>query len=144
MLARTLRQIATDATSDPGEGLSGAELLVGTDLFLHAPTTVSAIASRTGVVQSQVSKIVAAMRDEDIIASTRDPNDRRRSLLHVAPKARERFGTARGSRSPRSAIKASLQNARQPASEGDIDAVLDLMEQLAFRLGGKDLSTSRA
>lgn len=135
MLARTLRQIATDATSNPGENVSGAELLVGTDLFVHAPTTVSAIASRTGVAQSQVSKTVATMRDEGLVVSSPDPDDKRRSLLHVTPQAREWFGVDRGARTLRPEIQAFLRRAGQPAGEGDVEEILTLLEQLADRLG---------
>ncbi len=134
-LARVLRHIAAEATSDPGEGPTGAELLVATDVFTHAPTTVGEIVTRTGVAQSQVSRIVTELKQAGILAASVDPGDRRRSLLRLAPGVRETYGRSHGRRDPRPALRNHLTRTGLPATDSDLDEVIDLMERLAAFLG---------
>lgn len=134
-LAQALRQLAVSTTNDDSDAPSGAELLVGTDLFTHSPTTVSEVTRRTGVAQSQVSTIVREMREQSILMTTPDPHDRRRTLLSLEPDAARTYGSQRGSRSLRPAVTGYLENAGQPADAADVDAILDLLDALSTRLG---------
>jgi len=135
-LARTLRELALDVTRDAAEGRpSAAETLVAADLFEHSPTTVSEIVTRTGVVQSQASQIVAGLHDAGIVTRERDPLDGRRTLLVVPGPARKKFGTDRGRRDIREALRAYLADHGQPSSPDDAEQLLELLAQLSERLG---------
>lgn len=133
-LARVIRQLATEATSDADEGITGAELLVGTDVFTHSPTSVGEIAARTGVAQSQVSGIVAQMRSAGMLSSDPDLHDRRRTVLTVTPDAREAHGAQRGRRDPRAVIRAHLELRGCSVSDSDVETLVALLDKVADRL----------
>ena len=133
-LTKVLRQVASEATSDPGEGPSGAELLVGTDVFTHSPTTVSEITERTGVVQSQVSRIIADMRAMGILEAEPDPVDRRRTLLSVAAEARQAYGTERGRRDLREPLGEVATRHGHPLTTHETDEAMELLDRLAALL----------
>lgn len=138
-LVRALREVALDATSDSAEGRpNAAETLVATDIFEHSPTTVSEIVARTGVAQSQVSTIAAALHDAGITTREPDPRDRRRTLLVVPAKARKAFGTDRGRRGIQSALATYLDAHQLPSTPAELDEVNQLLEQLSARLGVND------
>jgi DNA-binding MarR family transcriptional regulator len=143
-LARVLRDLALDATADPDERRpSAAEALVAADLFEHAPTTVGEIAARTGVVQSQVSTVVAALDDAGVLARERDPRDARRSLLVIPPAARKTFGTDRGRRSIDDTIRAYLAGRRQPSGPAEVQDIVGILSQLSQRLLVEDSDLGR-
>jgi DNA-binding MarR family transcriptional regulator len=143
-LARVLRDLALDATSDPTERRpNAAEALVAADLFEHAPTTVGEIAARTGVVQSQGSTVVAALDDAGVLTRERDPRDARRSLLVIPPAARKTFGTDRGRRSIDDTIRAYLADRRQPSSPTEVQDIVGILSQLGQRLLVEDRGQSR-
>jgi DNA-binding MarR family transcriptional regulator len=135
-LARVLRELALDVTSDAAEGRpNAAETLVAADLFEHSPTTVSEIVTRTGVVQSQVSKIVADLYDAGVVTRERDPLDGRRTLLVVPGPARKAFGTDRGRRDIRAGLRAYLAEHGQPSNPDDAEQLIELFAELSRRLG---------
>jgi len=135
-LARALRELALDVTSDTAEGRpSAAETLVAADVFEHSPTTVSEIAARTGVVQSQVSKIIAELCDAGVTTRERDPLDGRKTLLVVPSAARKAFGTDRGQRDIREALRGYLAEHGQPSGPDDVDQLIALLAELGERLG---------
>lgn len=133
-LGRAVRQIAAEATSDVQDVPTGAELLVGTDIFTHTPTTVSEIAARTGVAQSQVSSVVAQMRSAGMLTSEPDPGDRRRMVLTLTPAARRTQGTQRGERDPRPVVRAHLERHGRDASDVEVEEIVALLDRLADRL----------
>ena len=137
-LARTIRQLATEASSDQLDRPSGAELLVGTDVFLHSPTSVGEIAARTGVTQSQVSSIVAQLRAAEIVTSDPDPRDRRRTLLTVTAQARREQGVRRGRRDVRTVIRTHLEHIGADTGDSDVDSLLGLLDAVADRLAVAD------
>lgn len=137
-LARAIRQLATEATSDQEDRPSGAELLVGTDVFLHSPTCVGEIATRTGVTQSQVSSIVAQMRAAEILTSDPDPRDRRRTLLTVTAQARREQGVRRGRREVRTVIRTHLEHIGANAADSEVESLLVLLDTVADRLAIAD------
>jgi DNA-binding MarR family transcriptional regulator len=135
-LAKVLRQIAVEVTSEKDEGrASAAEVLVGMDVFEHAPTSVSEVAVRTGVAQSQVSAIVAEMRTAGIVTTQKDPRDGRRTLLRVSPDAKEVYGSSRGRRDSQHAIGHYLDQAGHPASDRAVRQIAHLLDDLADSLG---------
>ena len=138
-LARVLRDLAIDATSEAVEGRpNAAEVLVAMDLFEHSPTTVGEIATRTGVVQSQVSTVAAALREAGVVTREADPCDRRRTLLVVPATARKAIGTDRGRRGVEEVVQAYLGDRAQPSRQEDVKQVLELLTQLSKRLGLDD------
>lgn len=144
-LARAIRQLAIDATSDQEDRPSGAELLVGTDVFLHNPTSVGEIAARTGVTQSQVSSIVAQMHAAGILTSDPDPRDRRRTLLTVTAQARMEQGVQRGRREVHTVIRTYLEHIGADAADSEVESILVLLDNVAGRLAITDKDThSRA
>lgn len=142
-LARALRDVALDATSDPSEGRpSAAEALVAMDVFEHAPTTVSEIVARTGVVQSQVSGIVAALHAGGVLEREPDPEDGRRTRLSVPASSRKAFGTDRGARGISESLRSHLLARGLPSGSRDIDEIVRLLDGLATRFGLSDDSRS--
>lgn len=144
-LARALREVALDATSGAAEDRpNAAEILVATDIFEHSPTTVGEIVARTGVVQSQVSTIIATLHAADVVTREADPRDRRRTLIAVPPRARKVFGTDRGRRDIRQALSAYLTEHKQPSKPDDVECVDRLLVELAGRLAIGGSRGSRA
>ncbi|MCP2340265.1 MarR family transcriptional regulator [Actinomadura rupiterrae] len=96
LLGRRLQKIAEAAIPTEGVGehptSTSTVLAVADDLRDHPGTTVTEIAKRTGLVQSQVSNCVARLREAGTVRAEPDPSDRRRTLLHPvaepSPRAR--------------------------------------------------------
>jgi MarR family 2-MHQ and catechol resistance regulon transcriptional repressor len=64
-------------------GIPTAELVVMHDLIDHAPTTITAIAQRTGYAQSRVSAAVASMVERAWVQTEADPSDGRRTVVVI-------------------------------------------------------------
>jgi MarR family 2-MHQ and catechol resistance regulon transcriptional repressor len=64
-------------------GIPLAELVVMADLIDHAPSTITAIAQRTGYAQSRVSAAVASMADRAWVQTQADPSDGRRTVVVI-------------------------------------------------------------
>ncbi|MFF7471958.1 MarR family transcriptional regulator [Streptomyces sp. NPDC008092] len=94
LLGHRLQKLAESAV--PTEGIGehptsvGTVLIVAADLRDHPRTTVTEIAGRTGLAQSQVSHCVARPRSAEAVTAEPDPRDGRRTLLSPAaePSAR--------------------------------------------------------
>ncbi|MEV4258379.1 MarR family transcriptional regulator, partial [Spirillospora sp. NPDC049652] len=88
LLGRRLQKIAEAAIPTEGVGehptSTSTVLIVAEDIREHPGTTVTEIARRAGLVQSQVSNCVARLRDTGVVRAEPDPSDRRRTLLHPA------------------------------------------------------------
>ncbi|WNI33639.1 helix-turn-helix domain-containing protein [Streptomyces sp. ITFR-6] len=104
LLGRTLMKIGEEALPElpPGADThragTRAALVVLSDLLGHPDTSVSAIAVRTGLPQSQVSGAVARLKDAGSIVTAPDPADGRRQLIRPAPRTSERVSEVRASR----------------------------------------------
>lgn len=134
-LARLLREIATLATADPGEApVPGGVLAIVEDIAHHEGTSVGEIASRTGLAQSLVSTTVGAMRDRGILETTSDPNDRRRALIRVEPRARGELFHSRAVRP----IDSAIRYVRPSAPEAEIERVIELLDELGQLLNNRD------
>lgn len=127
-LARTLREIALDATADDGETpISAGDIAIAEDIAHHDRTSVGQIASRTGLAQSLVSRTVAKMDNAGVVLSERDPADGRRRLVSIAPMVRTAVFPSRASRPVEPSVRA-----RYPyASDAEIARVLAMLRELA-------------
>jgi DNA-binding MarR family transcriptional regulator len=130
-LSRTLREIATDATTVRGQAPpSAGDLAVVEDVAANPGTSIGEIASRTGFAQSMVSRIVAAMRDTGVFLAEPDPADRRRVLISVDAKAQARPLHQRAARSIEPALRRRMRGAppariaRAAKLISDLDALL--------------------
>lgn len=98
-LAKVLREIATEASAEPGDDpIPAGELAVVEDIAHHDDTSIGEIARRTGHAQSLVSKTVGYLRDAGVVSTTRDPADGRRLLVRLNPAARAGLLAVRGGR----------------------------------------------
>lgn len=78
-LARTLREIALEATGNTGaDSVTAGELAVLEDIARHPRSTIRDITERTGLAQSLVSRIVHAGAAEGALAVGKDDLDRRK------------------------------------------------------------------
>ncbi|MFE1952379.1 MarR family transcriptional regulator [Streptomyces sp. NPDC059524] len=110
LLGRTLMKIGEEALPEPALGTgtgsrtgggtfrggTRAVLVVLSDVYAHDDTTVGAIASRTGLPQSQVSGAVARLKESGSIETAPDPADGRRQLIRQAAAVSERVAEVRG------------------------------------------------
>jgi DNA-binding MarR family transcriptional regulator len=63
------------------------------DVIEHPGSAIGQIAERTGFPQSHVSASVDALRDGGAVTTTTDPDDRRRTLVRVAPEIEREAAT---------------------------------------------------
>ena len=83
-LARTLREIALDATGNTGaDHVNAGELAVLEDVARHPRSTISDITERTGLAQSLVSRIVQAAATQGSLAVDQDDRDRRKVRVEL-------------------------------------------------------------
>lgn len=76
-----------------GPDLNAAEILVLQTLFTTGALPVGEIAQHTGFAQSRASTAVASLHDKDLVDLSRDPADRRRTVVSVSEHARTRART---------------------------------------------------
>lgn len=130
-VARVLREVALASTADPGEPPPAAGLVsVTDDVAHHDGTTVGEIASRTGLAQSLVSKMVAQLRDGGVVSTVVDDQDRRRTRIRLTDLARGQVFADRGGRGVTDALRQRLPELDDAQLAG-IEAAL---EQLAGHL----------
>lgn len=105
LLGRTLMKIGEEALPEPvspagpaQRGGTRAALVVLSDVLGHQDTSVSEIAARTGLPQSQVSGAVARLKETGSLVSAPDPADGRRQLIRTASEVSERVTEVRAAR----------------------------------------------
>ncbi len=108
--------------------------IVLVDVFEHPDTTIGQIVERTGFPQSHVSSSVARLRDLDMLTTTIDPDDRRRTLVAPKPEHRNRAALAEPDSEPIDAIvAAALVERLGPLGAEQVaqaTAALELLERL--------------
>lgn len=88
-LARTLREIALDATGNTGKDrVNAGQLAVFEDIARNPGASIADITARTGLAQSLVSRIVHAAAAEHALTVTADPRDRRKVRIELSPSTR--------------------------------------------------------
>ncbi|MFJ8932032.1 MarR family transcriptional regulator [Streptomyces sp. NPDC102364] len=124
LLGLRLQKIAEAAIPTEGIGEHATStrsvLVVTADIKDHPGTTVTQIARRTGMAQSQVSDAVARLRTAGAVIVEPDPADGRRSLLRPNPEASGRVAAVRDT-----SIAPALA-----ATTTDADAAMALLEDL--------------
>jgi DNA-binding MarR family transcriptional regulator len=128
-LARTLREVALNATADGEPPISAGQLAVVEDVAHHGPAAVGEIARRTGHAQSLVSNAVAVMREAGVFETTVDPSDGRRVLVSIDPKARAEVFAVRAARPIDDALAASRPGL-SPRERAKVERLLDQLRAL--------------
>jgi DNA-binding MarR family transcriptional regulator len=86
MLGRQLARIGTEAMRGVGRAaIPAGQGMVAADVFAHPATSVGEIADRTGLRQSYVSESVARLRRKQVVETSTDPADGRRTLVRLTP-----------------------------------------------------------
>jgi DNA-binding MarR family transcriptional regulator len=145
-VARLLREVALDATADPGETpVSAGDVAIAEDITHHEKASVGEIAARTGLAQSLVSRTAAKFHDAGIVVTERDPDDGRRVLISIAPGIRTGLFRSRARRP----VEPTLRSRYPDSSEAEIARVIVLLTELADILtserasGGTSASTPK-
>lgn len=131
LLGRTLMKVGEEAlpelppSADSHRVGTRATLVVLSDLLGHPDTSVSAIAVRTGLPQSQVSGAVARLKDAGSVVTSPDPADGRRQLIRRAPEVSGRVAEVRASRID-DALVAAL-GTRDPERLREVTDALDVL-----------------
>lgn len=145
LLGRTLMKIGEEALPEPPPSAdtrrvgTRAALVVLSDLLGHPDTSVSAIAVRTGLPQSQVSGAVARLKDAGSIVTAPDPADGRRQLIRRAPDVSDRVAEVRASR-----IDDALAAALGTDDPGRLREVAEALDVLARHLTPEAVGRLRA
>jgi DNA-binding MarR family transcriptional regulator len=127
-VARLLREVALDATADPGEKpVSAGDVAIAEDITHHEKASVGEIAARTGLAQSLVSRIVAKFHDAGVVVTERDPDDGRRVLISIAPGVRTGLFRSRARRP----VEPALRSRYPDSPEAEIARVVALLTDLA-------------
>jgi DNA-binding MarR family transcriptional regulator len=136
-IARLLREVALDATADPGETpVSAGDVAIAEDIAHHETASVGEIAARTGLAQSLVSRTVAKLHEAGVVVTERDPDDGRRVLISIAPGIRTGLFRARARRR----VEPALRSRYPDSSEAEIARVVALLAELADILTGAPAS----
>jgi len=89
-LARLLREIAQAATANEGERpVAASTVAIVEDVNDHPHSPITAIAQRTGLAQSLVSRTVDRLQTLGVLTVGHDPADGRRTLVSVDPQTRQ-------------------------------------------------------
>lgn len=133
LLGRTLMKIGEQAMPQVKSGSPGSArsvLVVLGDLVSHPGTTVSEIAARTGLPQSQVSTAVARLEEAGSVDTEPDPADRRRRLIRPTAKPSARVAEVRAATID-DALAAALADpdgaAPAPAALREVAQALELL-----------------
>ena len=94
------------------------------DAIEHPDSAIGGIAERTGFPQSHVSSSVAALRDGGALVTSRDPADRRRTLVRAAPDIEWR-AAARLADAPVDDAVAAAIDADDPRVVSEVVAMLE-------------------
>ncbi|WP_326590444.1 MarR family winged helix-turn-helix transcriptional regulator [Streptomyces sp. NBC_01294] len=89
------------------------------------PVSTGGIARLTGLTSGSATRLVDRMVKAGIVQRHADPNDRRRSLVSLAPEARERIGAAWDT--PGRAFGAALEN----YSDSELAVIADYLHRAA-------------
>jgi DNA-binding MarR family transcriptional regulator len=103
--------------------------LVAQDVLTHEGSTVSEITVRTGLPQSYVSESVARLREEHILVTETDPDDRRRTRVSVS-RAHLKVVRERG----KAPVEALVCQAMGDVDTAEAERLVSALETLAERL----------
>jgi DNA-binding MarR family transcriptional regulator len=85
VIARTARRLRQEG----GAELSPSQTAALSTIDRHGPLTPSELAVREGIQRPTVTRIVSLLEERGLVHRTRDPHDRRSSLVALSPAGRE-------------------------------------------------------
>ncbi|MGC4191349.1 MAG: helix-turn-helix domain-containing protein [Thermomicrobiales bacterium] len=110
-VGKVLQECATIGMRSVGESeLSTTEMMVAETLFALGPSTIGAIAQRTGYAQSRVSTVVSALHARGLLSVQTDPRDRRRTIVALSEQTLDEARRV-SAQSARPVLEASFPNA---------------------------------
>ncbi len=109
-------------------GVAAAELIIMGDLLDSPPSTITALAERTGYAQSRVSTAVAGLVSRGWAEVSSDPGDGRRTLVTVPVRVRRNAERFRADTENRSLER--LLAGRSPARRKAIIAALEELREV--------------
>jgi DNA-binding MarR family transcriptional regulator len=90
-IARTARRLRQEA----GAELSPTQTAALATIDRHGPLTPSELAVRERIQRPTVTRLIARLEEDGLVQRTRDPQDRRSSLVALAPAGRELLARGR-------------------------------------------------
>jgi len=85
VIARTARRLRQEA----GEGLSPSQSAALATIDRHGPLTPSELAARERIQRPTATRVIARLEEAGLVDRTRDPEDRRSSVVGLTPAGRE-------------------------------------------------------
>ena len=129
VLGRRLMRLGREATPQAGiHRLPTSVQLVLVDVGDHPGTSVSEVATRTGLPQSLVSAAIARLREGGALVTGTDPDDRRRTLVRPSPNI-----AARRTKVPTTPLEDVLGPALGLHDPHEITHVVELLTELGER-----------
>jgi DNA-binding MarR family transcriptional regulator len=90
-IARTARRLRQEA----GAELSPTQTAALATIDRHGPLTPSELAARERIQRPTVTRLIARLEEDGLVQRTRDPQDRRSSLVALSPAGRELLARGR-------------------------------------------------
>jgi DNA-binding MarR family transcriptional regulator len=91
VIARTARRLRQEA----GEGLSPSQSAALATIDRHGPLTPSELAARERIQRPTATRVIARLEAAGLVDRTRDPDDRRSSVVALTPAGRELLARVR-------------------------------------------------
>jgi DNA-binding MarR family transcriptional regulator len=91
VIARTARRLRQEG----GAELSPSQTAALATIDRHGPLTPSELAVREGIQRPTVTRIVSLLEERGLVHRTRDPHDRRSSLVALSPAGRDLLARGR-------------------------------------------------
>jgi DNA-binding MarR family transcriptional regulator len=91
VIARTARRLRQEA----GEGLSPSQSAALATIDRHGPLTPSELAARERIQRPTATRVIARLEAAGLVDRTRDPDDRRSSVVGLTPAGRELLARVR-------------------------------------------------
>lgn len=122
-IARTARRLRQEG----GAELSPSQNAALATIDRHGPLTPSELAAREGIQRPTVTRIVSLLEERGLVHRTRDPHDRRSSLVALSPAGRELL--ARG-RTRKNAYLARRLRELDAEDRATLDRAAGILERL--------------
>jgi DNA-binding MarR family transcriptional regulator len=91
VIARTARRLRQEAA----EELSPSQAAALATIDRHGPLTPSELAARERIQRPTATRVIARLEEAGFVDRTRDPDDRRSSIVGLAPAGRELLARVR-------------------------------------------------
>lgn len=126
-LGRRLMKLGEQAMPDTGfRRLSAPARSVLLDIAENPGSSISDITARVRFPQSQVSACVARLREDGMVETVTDPQDRRRTLVQLSAEARQGISTR-----PAAEIDTALAKAIGSTDPGEVECAKRLLDTLS-------------